>query len=102
MNTDHPCGTVPGESEPKLIVAACTCNTQAANKTIGSSCFIWFLSLSGNLIGGFDSAMRKASNIVHLPGATTKMPFPPASKLLEFRNVERSSLNLLIVLGGES
>jgi len=58
--------------------------------------------LSGNLIGGFDSAYAQGEQHRSLAVATTKMPFPPASKLLEFRNVERSSLNLLIVLGSES
>src|SRR3989442_958069 len=47
-----------------------------ANKRIRSSCFIWSLSLSGNLICGFDTAIRKAGNIVHLPARLRRFPPP--------------------------
>ena len=47
-----------------------------ANKRIRSSCFKWSLSLSGNLICGFDTAIRKAGNIVHLPARLRRFPPP--------------------------
>src|SRR2546426_7574117 len=36
----------------------------------------WSLSLSGNLICGFDAAIRKAGNIVHWPARLRRFPPP--------------------------